>query len=446
MLTNAIQKNHSSLSLEILTLNDLQTNQLQTNPKPNNTIDDKLYLILTYAVAFDRVHYPLPLQLQNSLDNSSQLKIKSLEIDYANALKELSMLMKENDRLQYELKQKSKTDLQIQNLPDFELKVSKISRDLKKIDPGTCRHYKIHQNLESIIIDLLDLVSLDDIPSRDSNHSRPSSLIRSNNSKNRLQTKSNDSVGGRKKGLESTSSNEPSKSRLSTKKNEIKTKFLKKSTENLLSRSGYKIIKSEPLEQVKRSSSQSSIKRHTSTSPFQRFDPTQYVREKEAKLKRSRRYLKQNSFSSRNHSRSNSTSGSINQLSRSSSVKSDTSNQHKSKLLYKSTNEYKSKQSMNSNRQRQSSSDRINQKPRLMKTETDGMKSKNRNRSLSKDRYMDGYDIDHQQDQPPLIDLSVPMVDYPLIPLKQSSLDTLDSDGIEYRLEQLQLFLKNSLN
>ncbi|KAI8894972.1 hypothetical protein BC833DRAFT_602901 [Globomyces pollinis-pini] len=155
MLTNAIQKNHSSLSLEILTLNDLQTNQLQTNPKPNNTIDDKLYLILTYAVAFDRVHYPLPLQLQNSLDNSSQLKIKSLEIDYANALKELSMLMKENDRLQYELKQKSKTDLQIQNLPDFELKVSKISRDLKKIDPGTCRHYKIHQNLESIIIDLL---------------------------------------------------------------------------------------------------------------------------------------------------------------------------------------------------------------------------------------------------------------------------------------------------
>nr|KAJ3421826.1 Coiled-coil domain-containing protein 61 [Polyrhizophydium stewartii] len=49
---------NSTVTLDLLTAQDLDV--VQGAPSPAAT-DSKIYLIVTYAVAFDRVHYPLPL-------------------------------------------------------------------------------------------------------------------------------------------------------------------------------------------------------------------------------------------------------------------------------------------------------------------------------------------------------------------------------------------------
>ncbi|GFS14599.1 coiled-coil domain-containing protein 61 [Elysia marginata] len=68
MLESAISKTSDSVCLDLLTYNDLETLRLKksgaasTNTAPRSShITAKRYLILTYTVEFDRIHYPLPL-------------------------------------------------------------------------------------------------------------------------------------------------------------------------------------------------------------------------------------------------------------------------------------------------------------------------------------------------------------------------------------------------
>ncbi|TPX71017.1 hypothetical protein CcCBS67573_g06328 [Chytriomyces confervae] len=144
--------NHSSLSgqanvsLDLISVADLA---------PESAADmalvecDKLYLVLTYAVAFDRVHYPLPLQKveaqqrqpaiyippqdsgkQQSLrasvppsinpDNqlraleetvrACEMEIHSLKLEKEHHLRELAYLMRENDKLRYATKHSESTN------------------------------------------------------------------------------------------------------------------------------------------------------------------------------------------------------------------------------------------------------------------------------------------------------------------------------------------------
>lgn len=75
MLITSLSKNSDSVFLDILTYQDLQvlkarkqssgtptpSSQSNAQSQPQSIINTKRYLILTYVVEFDKVHYPLPL-------------------------------------------------------------------------------------------------------------------------------------------------------------------------------------------------------------------------------------------------------------------------------------------------------------------------------------------------------------------------------------------------
>ena len=70
----SLNKNSDSVFLDILTYQDLQVlkSRKQGTPSQNTTqINNKRYLILTYVVEFDKVHYPLPLNFNESPDVES---------------------------------------------------------------------------------------------------------------------------------------------------------------------------------------------------------------------------------------------------------------------------------------------------------------------------------------------------------------------------------------
>ena len=84
MIYSALESNNSSVFIDLLTYQDLEilkarkaTKSGQEPPSLNAThrTKNKRYLILTYVVEFDRVHYPLALKLdETSIDNQQQSK------------------------------------------------------------------------------------------------------------------------------------------------------------------------------------------------------------------------------------------------------------------------------------------------------------------------------------------------------------------------------------
>ncbi|XP_013400080.1 coiled-coil domain-containing protein 61 isoform X2 [Lingula anatina] len=76
MLESALTQVSDSVSLDLLTYSDLESlRQRKTGagPRPQaagktTTLGNKRYLILTYTVEFDRIHYPLPLTYQGKPD------------------------------------------------------------------------------------------------------------------------------------------------------------------------------------------------------------------------------------------------------------------------------------------------------------------------------------------------------------------------------------------
>ncbi|RUS85698.1 hypothetical protein EGW08_006574 [Elysia chlorotica] len=93
MLESAISKTSDSVCLDLLTYNDLETlrqkksgaasNIKTTIPAPRSAhITSKRYLILTYTVEFDRIHYPLPLPYLGKPDPQAlQEEVRILRAD-----------------------------------------------------------------------------------------------------------------------------------------------------------------------------------------------------------------------------------------------------------------------------------------------------------------------------------------------------------------------------
>lgn len=78
----------SAVSLEVLTLKDLKK---QGNSNIALEQNDKVYLIATYAVAYDRVHYPLPLIMQSTNSHQDLMnKYKEAERERLASIQELS--------------------------------------------------------------------------------------------------------------------------------------------------------------------------------------------------------------------------------------------------------------------------------------------------------------------------------------------------------------------
>jgi hypothetical protein len=80
-MINAIGSD-DTVSVDILTADDLKN---LNNRTPVLMFPDKIYFIVTYAVAFDRVHYPLPL----SLCLSPNVKYDRLLAEHENVLSKL---------------------------------------------------------------------------------------------------------------------------------------------------------------------------------------------------------------------------------------------------------------------------------------------------------------------------------------------------------------------
>jgi coiled-coil domain-containing protein 61 len=95
MLLSAFDKSTKTVSLELLSMKDLQHKQ--------GNDSGKIYLIVTYAVAFDRfnyllvdarVHYPLPLQLNDGKSYQELLdKLRESETERLASVQELSLVL-----------------------------------------------------------------------------------------------------------------------------------------------------------------------------------------------------------------------------------------------------------------------------------------------------------------------------------------------------------------
>merc|ERR1712228_16550 len=98
MIYSALESNNSSVFIDLLTYQDLEilkarkaTKSGQEPPSLNATqrTKNKRYLILTYVVEFDRVHYPLALKLdENSIiDNRNKCAMETAHklLSYSNS-------------------------------------------------------------------------------------------------------------------------------------------------------------------------------------------------------------------------------------------------------------------------------------------------------------------------------------------------------------------------
>jgi coiled-coil domain-containing protein 61 len=81
MLSAALQKNNDAVFVDLLTYGDLENLKSRKNGQNSSNVSSrgdssfrgskKRYLILTYTVEFDRVHYPLPLSFEEEPDAES---------------------------------------------------------------------------------------------------------------------------------------------------------------------------------------------------------------------------------------------------------------------------------------------------------------------------------------------------------------------------------------
>eukprot|EP00929_Paragymnodinium_shiwhaense_P014517 TRINITY_DN12242_c0_g1_i1.p1 TRINITY_DN12242_c0_g1~~TRINITY_DN12242_c0_g1_i1.p1 ORF type:complete len:631 (-),score=136.76 TRINITY_DN12242_c0_g1_i1:64-1956(-) len=98
MLLSALSQESDSVYLDVLTARDLEMLRRHANPQgpPTTTSvagqSDKRYLILTYCAEFDKVHYPLPLPLERSEEDSLRTCVARLRAELADARRQISTL------------------------------------------------------------------------------------------------------------------------------------------------------------------------------------------------------------------------------------------------------------------------------------------------------------------------------------------------------------------
>ncbi|OUM64754.1 hypothetical protein PIROE2DRAFT_60440 [Piromyces sp. E2] len=137
-----------TVTLDLLTLDDVK--RLRENRGDDGRADtadsnkpskNKLFLILTYSAAFDRVHYPLPLTFQGFDDDVSSVtlieklkkEIELLKNEKENNINEISKSKYENDKKKLEDELVSKNE-QIDSLKRNTSRNSSVS-SFKRFDP-----------------------------------------------------------------------------------------------------------------------------------------------------------------------------------------------------------------------------------------------------------------------------------------------------------------------
>ncbi|KAJ3404154.1 Coiled-coil domain-containing protein 61, partial [Chytridiales sp. JEL 0842] len=151
MLATALKKASKVLGLDLLTHEDLTAMKLGEKSL-KQSIDfsrfQKFYLILTYAVAFDRVHYPMPLTkvddhlsaLEDKEDHIAllELELTNLKEERKMHMEEMSKLMREYDKLKHEKKQEAQHTRRVGVTREEELlqNVRGVFRVVRVIEPG----------------------------------------------------------------------------------------------------------------------------------------------------------------------------------------------------------------------------------------------------------------------------------------------------------------------
>lgn len=157
MLLSGINRTTDTVFLEILSYEDLV--------KTGENID-RLFLVVTYAVAFDRVYYPLPLELKkestfqkdskiiqdiydqdkNDEYNVSRDRLIKNDIHYVRKQEESFLLQEENEKLKKELKNTR------QELTIIHDRLKLISKDMASTNQNLIN--KSHRGLKNAIEDL----------------------------------------------------------------------------------------------------------------------------------------------------------------------------------------------------------------------------------------------------------------------------------------------------
>nr|XP_022901401.1 coiled-coil domain-containing protein 61-like [Onthophagus taurus] len=139
MIKSGLLKTSDSISLQLLTFEDLDTLRTKklrcfarnfNNPHGNN----RRYLIITYSVEFDRIHYPLPLEYCGPPDPKLlQSTIQKLEAEISNLKDELSTkhLKPTNQIL---ILEKRVDDLTLENA-DLKAEISQLHRVIDENEP-----------------------------------------------------------------------------------------------------------------------------------------------------------------------------------------------------------------------------------------------------------------------------------------------------------------------
>jgi len=101
MLQAALDGSSRSVQLELVSHSQMEA--LRARRQPESKPDSPLYLILTYDVEFDKVHYPLPLQ-EEVREDAKALRLE-LEQQRAKSAKQMAQLQRINTELRLELEQ-----------------------------------------------------------------------------------------------------------------------------------------------------------------------------------------------------------------------------------------------------------------------------------------------------------------------------------------------------
>jgi hypothetical protein len=136
MLLAALRRTSSSVSLEILSSSDLAAMKcgarhaaVKSSSARSSASSSKQYVILTYVSEFERVHYPLPLALQNGDENvpgdrtlpataAAGPAMSDLLAEISHLRKECSALRRQlrNSRHESQLPQMSETSAALQRV------------------------------------------------------------------------------------------------------------------------------------------------------------------------------------------------------------------------------------------------------------------------------------------------------------------------------------------
>jgi coiled-coil domain-containing protein 61 len=232
MLDEAIHSPSTRLKLELVEAKQLGLKS------------DKLYLVLTYAVAYDRIHYPLPLQ--------SNERLEPIDHERTDTLSQLSKLTVENDQLRHLLKQA--TPLTPLKLQDLFKRVESIEERLERVVSQSDLRQMVSK-FKNVLVDFRGYKVV---------KSEPLGV------KNRSNTR--DSYGSQKTIPKSASRDREKATKPSRTTSKTPTRPTARPTSRPTARTN-----SRPTSRDSR----------TSPKPFKRFDPTDYIKQRNEK----RRYF-----------------------------------------------------------------------------------------------------------------------------------------------------------